>query len=347
MEPPSPPPTASFGTSREATDAVNAAGWNTLGLHWASPEGDRPFAGWARYFLNLGDAMAQLPWPVAERTTVALALPILQHCAVLTAGGIVCRLTRTPIAAQPNNERFAELAQLVPGRPVRVLARGRLYIGEVADLPAEKTAHSFPIMVSREPGYAEHFRCTATNCSKVEVTDVPSQAGGRQNGLRIIEDPEFAIKVLAGVSLESLCLGTRLDYALVGVRARLLEDAGQNVRLGSGKSGPDGSFMDLLRLKNGSRDHRGVIIAATAKEPRFPATPPRIVIFNGAPGYLKFRDRFRSSHQLVLLDRAEARFREAATQINRDYSQRASYSGEELVSAAPAGVERVVFTERT
>jgi hypothetical protein len=49
----------------------------------------------------------------------------------------------------------------------------------------------------------------------------------------------------------------------------------------------------------------------------------------------------------VLLDRAEARFREAATQINRDYSQRASYSGEELVSAAPAGVERVVFTERT
>ncbi len=55
----------------------------------------------------------------------------------------------------------AELAQLAPGQPVRVLARGRLYIGEVADLPAERTAHSFPIMVSREPGYAEHFKCTA------------------------------------------------------------------------------------------------------------------------------------------------------------------------------------------
>jgi hypothetical protein len=347
MEPPTPPPPASFGNSCEASDAVNAAGWNTLGLHWASPEGDRPFAGWARYFLNLGDALAQLPWPAGERTAVALALPILQQCAVLTAAGIVCRLTRTPIAAQPNNERFTELAQLAPGQPVRVLARGRLYIGEIADLPADRTAHSFPIMVSREPGYAEHFRCTATNCSKVEVTDAPSQADGRQNGLRIIEDPEFAMKVLTGVSLESLCLGTRLDYALVGVRARLLEEAGQSVRLGSGKGGLVGSFMDLLRLKNGSRDHRGLVIAATAKEPRFPTAPPRIVIFNGAPGYLKFRDQFRLSHQLVLLDRAEARFREAATQINRDYLQRTGDPGEELVAAAPAGVDRVVFTERT
>ncbi len=131
------------------------------------------------------------------------------------------------------------------------------------------------------------------------------------------------MKVLTGASLESLCLGTRLDYALVGVRAHLLEEAGQGVRLGSGKGGPDGSFMDLLRLKNGSRDHRGLVIAATAKEPRVPgdaaahrqSSTVRRAISSSATG------SGRATSLCCWTGRRRG-FREAATQINRDYSQR-------------------------
>jgi len=284
----------------------------------------------------------------SERTTVVLALPILDHCAVLTAMALVCRLAEDKILNEPNLERFEKLAALEVGHPVRVLSKGRLFVGEVANLPADRTATAFAITVSTKPRYSEHFVCTAQNCMKVEPSVEASQAGRRQRGLRIVENAEFTKIMLGGPSLEDLCLGTRLDYVLVGVRSRLLEEAETTISVWAptGKSRVIGSMSDLLRLREGSRDYRGMIVSTTAKDPRMPTKTPRVAIFNGAAGYLKFRDRFALSHQVLLLDRSEPRFREAASQVNRQFYQRIGEGPEEVVADAPVGVERLVFVER-
>jgi hypothetical protein len=278
-----------------------------------------------------------------------MALPILDHCAVLCAAALVRRLAESRIGNEPNVERFAKLAALPVGHPVRVLAKGKLYFGEVADMAADRTATTFPIAVSTSTNGKSHFLCTPLNCMKVDPCDGVSLAAQSQRGLRVVENAELTKLLLAGPSLEDLCLGSRMDYALVGARSRLLDEAETYISTGSvcERNRLTGPLSDLLRLKEGSRDYRGIIVSTTAKEPRFPQFPPRTAIFSGATGFLKYRDRFPASHQLVLLDRSEPRFREAANQTDRQYYQRAGDGPATLLDGAPRGVECLVFTERS
>lgn len=278
-----------------------------------------------------------------------MALPILDHCAVLASAALVCRLAESRIVNEPNVERFAKLAALPIGQSVRVLTRGKLFYGEVADLPTERTVSTFAVTVSSSSRGKQHFVCTPLNCMKVDPCEDASLAGHSQRGLRIVENAELTTLLLAGPTLEDLCLGSRVDYVLVGVRSRLLEEAGAEIAVQASRDGSRlvGPLSDLLRLKEGSRDYRGMIVSTTAKEARFPQLSPRTAIFSGATGFLKYRDRFPSSHQLVLLDRSEPRFREAANQANREYYQRVGDGPATLLDGAPPGIECLVFNERS
>jgi hypothetical protein len=253
------------------------------------------------------------------------------------------------VVADANLERFAKLKELAIGKAVRVLREGKLYVGEVVADPDFVSDEIIPILVTKDERtrLRVRFLCKPKNCMRVEPTDEASQADQRQRGMRIIEFPEFLGAILEGVPVENLCLGSRLDFVFIGTRSRLLEEA--DVQLACTENGRDfliGNAADVLRLKEGSRDYRGMIVSTTTREPKMPSAPPRLAIYDGASGYLKYRDRFPNSHQLVLLDRSEARFSEAASQLNREYLQRSIDGPSALFTGAPTGIEKMVFEGR-
>jgi len=318
-------------------------------LRW-SDSGEAPrLHPWARFFLRLGSRFAALPLNGGTRVTAAFALPVLDRCAVLTASGLVTELARIPVVKVANRDRFAKLKELEVGKAVRVLRNGKLFVGEIVADPDIAGDEVIPILLIKDErtNLRGRFLCEPGNCMRVEPTDEASQADQRQRGMRIIEFPEFLGAILEGVPVEELCLGSRLDFVFVGTRSRLLEEA--DVELACTENGRDfltGNAADVLRLKEGSRDYRGMIVSTTTKEPKLPGGTPRLVIYDGASGYLKYRDRFPDSHQLVLLDRSEARFSEAVSQLNRDYLQRTTDGPPGLTTGAPAGVEQMVFESR-
>jgi len=274
-------------------------------------------------------------------------LPVIDHAAVLAATGLVCRLAREKVAHEPNPERFARLASLPVGHAVRVLRKGRLFNGHIVDLPGERTVSSIPISISTTTRGQDYFICTPGTCMRVEPTATASEADHEQRGLRIVHNPTFVSGILEDLPLESLCLGTRLDFVLVGVQARLLTEA--HTELSIGQSGPRfgqvGTLSDIIRLRYGARDYRGVAVPATAAQPNLTDQQPHVVIFSGAAGFLRLRDRFTSSHHLVLLDRSEPRCMEAVNQLNRQFFQRTTDSDTMLTAGMPPGIEHIVFNE--
>jgi hypothetical protein len=322
--------------------------WHDRQLHWICDDKAVPLASWAIYWLEIGKRLAAIPHSTGERLVAGFVLPVLDYAAVLTTMGLVCSLARHEVTHEPNPERFARLAELPAGHPVRVLTGGKLYNGHVADLPGERTATVLPINVSKSANATVYFRCTPANCMRCEPTQISSAADHEQRGLRIIDSPSFVSALLDGLPLESLCLGTRHDYVLIGTRAVLLSEASAEIAVGkSGKSsGLAGTAHDVIRMRNGAGDYRGIMVPATVAQPSVPDQPPRVVIFSGAAGFLRLRHRFPSSHHVVLIDRSEPRCLEAVNQLNRQFFQRSGDGDQALASVPPCGVEEIIFLER-
>jgi hypothetical protein len=318
-------------------------------LSWVNSAGNVPFQQWALYFIGLGRRFAELGPNEGSRITATFALPVLDRCAMLTTIGLVTALARIPVKVEANRERFEKLKELPVGKAVRVLGRGKLYIGEIVTDPEITDNQIITILVTKDERkkLQERFLCRPNNCMRVEPTDEVSQADHRQRGMRIIEFPEFLAAILGDVPVESLCMGSRLDFVFIGTRSRLLVESEIQIACTEGsRQLRAGNAADVIRLKEGARDFRGMIVSTTTKVPRLPGEAPRLAIYDGASGYLKYRDRFPASHQLVLLDRSEARFSEAVSQLNRDYLQRINEGPPGFSTGAPVGVEQMVFESR-
>ncbi len=296
--------------------------------------------------MSLGERLALQPAIAPAVVTIGFALPVLDRAAVLIATGLVCERAKVPVVNEGNQERFNRLRTLPCRTPVRVLRKGRLYVGEIADEPEHANFETIPVLFSMDEKKRrkELFLCTARNCMQVEPTNEGSQAKERQRGMRIIDAPNFALRVLHGPSVESLCLGSRLEYAIVGVRARILAEANTEMTCASPTRTPEaGDLADLLRLKEGARDFRGMVVSTTVKEPKIPAQPPHLVIYDGANAFLKFRDRFEHCHQVALLDRSEPRFMDAVYELNRLYLRRSGDCPPQLIKGSPAGIDHIGF----
>ena len=317
-------------------------------LAWNESEELAPFQPWARFFVRLGVRFGKITG--GAPVTSAFALPTSDRSSTLVALGLVTELASKPIKVEANDERFRKLKELPGGHAVRVLRGGRLYVGEILSQSDLCNSSTIPILITQvtkdgKTTLRGQFLCTAENCMRVEPTLEESQAGQRQRGMRIIEHPEFVEAALDGGSVETLCLGSRLDYTIIGTRADIVHDADTGIGFrATGRKPVVGNASDLIRLKEGARDFRGVVISTTVREPRFPAARPHLAIFDGAPGYLKYRDRFDTSHQILLLDRSEPRFGEAVNQVNRDYINRLGEGPGGVCDGCPTGVEHITFT---
>jgi hypothetical protein len=161
-------------------------------------------------------------------------------------------------------------------------------------------------------------------------------AGGLASGL--MSETEVAAFVSAG----------RLDCVIVGNRNLLREEIVEAPFATKASDGTriEGTLQDVLRVRGFTADAqigRCEVFSINSRLKPLHETAP-VVIFDGCKSFLNFRSFWPSSHWLLVLDRADRRFDEAAATFNELYVYRENDNPGLVMQPPPTGVECAVMS---
>lgn len=321
---------------------------NTGALGLRDAEGRwRDLPDWARYHFETGIGLGRTPID-GQRCVVAVSVPTRAYAAVLCATGVVLARYEAEYA-DGADERFRKLSAMEHGAPVNLLNKKN---GKWHSVPGRFCG-------TRTRGGSERIRIEYGNSVACELPASliwrVTRSGQAEGGLpqapersrRLKSVNRFTETILSPQGARQFAGGGGVACLVVGSLRRLVAEAqceGFAVRgNGPGAKPLPGILEDLVRLRKSSADDgscRTAIHPPHASPRKDMDGAPRVVIFDGANGYLNLRDRFRSSHAFVVLDRTEPQFEAAVRELQADYDmKRLDGSTIRLLSAPPACVE--------
>lgn len=335
-------------------------------LRIASPGGQgalTPLPEWARFFAHTGIYTAQ-QGDSNNRTVVAVAVPTRKYAAAFAALGIVTGRALQQEVKIDLEEHFRRICSLPKGTMLRYMKKER-QLRAVFDGP--DVVNGTPVIRVRIQNNSDARRyetrvtgttdlLTKEQSIRVEVATgeetkkgLTSLVGGA--GKRV--DEKTLLSCYFNVlDVESYILRSRLECVLIGPRNLLeCEICDTAIAIEDSNCGVQkGCLQDIVRVRDFLSDDQAYWSDFFVSRGSAPAMPdgdiPAVTVFDGAAGFLKWRDHWRSSNWLVLLDRTEYDFEQAAEQIRTEYVQNRTGDGDaRMFPAPPAGVEAVIYQE--
>ena len=142
---------------------------------------------------------------------------------------------------------------------------------------------------------------------------------------------------------------SRMECAIVGSRVALENEIAETEVAVQGDSGlEDGNIGELLRVNRFgglNQTYRTEVFSAAAG-PNGPLADvePAVAVFDGAAGFLKWRDCWPRANWIVILSRADPQCRAAASEVDRLFVTRRSLeSQDELPVQTSTGLEVAAF----
>ena len=305
---------------------------------------------WARYFLDTGAAAAVAAGP---RLVLCLAVPSRSYAAALAACGIVTTRASLPVEQSSPAKHFELICNLPEETPVSLLSGRKklkgLFIG-CADHQGMKYAQ---IMVNQKSAGGGSYLIPEAGALRVDVLPAgPINLPKRQGGRSIPQVADFTRHILGNRQAQIFAELPRLECLIVG-RVNVLRREIMDTAFATSSDRTayhEGRLQDLLqvhRFLNGTEPYRSDICRVNGQAPVFAndGVIPSFVIFDGATGFIRWRDHLRDSNWIVILDRTDARFHEAAQVLNQAYLSRIDDNGLVNLSSPPAGVEVMSFYE--
>ena len=312
-----------------------------------------PLPDWGNFFIELGRRVAESETD-KNRLVVALAIPTRAYAAALTAFGVV--LTRATLSSDQidnTNEYFERLCNLPQGTPVTFFNKGRKLKAFYEGVDKISGKRRLRVRVeSCKTGGLTHL-IPLEESRNIEIRNTPIlNLPKKQKGRKIAAYSKFIEDVLGDEISSTYVEKSQLDCVIIGKR-NLLETEITQINFASTPSfKKSGVLQDVLRVRNFfSTDNqacRSEVFSVTSKKnPRLPdGRVPFVTIFDGASSFIKWRDDWRTSHWIILLDRTEIHFQEAVDIVNQDYL--ANHIDEEEIPnlpSLPPGVELVIYQE--
>jgi len=134
---------------------------------------------------------------------------------------------------------------------------------------------------------------------------------------------------------ETVCL-------LIGEVNTMTREIGQENLIAS-DTDVKGSFQDIIRSDklNNDSGYKTQLLSDRVTPKTTIDEPPRLIIFDGARSFTKWRHFFNSSNMLVVLDRTDSHYQEAVLSANQDFENRKEDLNipEFLIEEIPLGVE--------
>jgi hypothetical protein len=339
----------------------------TGGLYHANGHGWEPLPYWAWFFTALGKAIGEQTQSEV-RTIAGLAVPARPYAAALAAAGIVAARAAVPFGSSDPYKHFEWLSTLPAGTPVCLIESGKEYKGVFVGCTETSYGPRAGVQVEKNikgagGGMKRWFPPeTATSIresdKEISAAKLPKKQGGKTvlSEQDVIKQNRFVQHFLAEANIYEFITSSRLECVIAG-HTGLLRQEIKETAFGSrpphGGEMEQGALQDVLRVSkfSGARDsYRASVVYANSRTlPDLPGNvTPAVVVFDGAAGFLKWRDSFRHSSWIVLIDRTERLAADATDLLNIEYLQYRTEEGSlPETPPVPEGVELTVFQEET
>lgn len=313
---------------------------------------------WAKYFIEVG-VRAVAAGQTDAKLIVGMAVPSRAYAAAFAGLGVVSARANQTEITQSSTTHFEQICNLPLNAPVSITVRGRdgaqrkkkgVFVGTTKHYGSTCAM----IMVnSKSAGGGSHL-IREVDANMVEI--LPNgfiTLPKRQTGKLVRSMSGFAKSFLSSKNARLSTKRSRPDGAIVGrinTLSREIEDTPFAVQ-GTGDKYYEGKLQDVLRVRRfiseGEHFASDVIrINGRALTILEDGQMPPFVVFDGATGFIRWHSHVRRSNWIVVLDRTDSRFREAADVLNEAYLNRI-YEDRDVDLPTPAeGVEVISFYER-
>jgi hypothetical protein len=316
---------------------------------------------WAKWYINTGMyfGVASLS---EKRIILGISAPVIGYASLFLALGIICKRSEILVENFNNEDYFDFLKSQPPDTCVSFLTsvNGKLkrrdgLLGE----PYRQESGKVSICIVYVHNPKENKKCSKffdeKDCRKIVVTESREMdlSSTKKKGTSVVNNLSFLLQFLEDNRLIDFITTFRLECLIIGSKKRFFAEIDYPfcVKSGNGKS-IVGNLKDILRPKNldiYKKSYRLLSFSAFSKKPPIDDEKPWCVIFDSANGYLKWNHRFDSSHQIVLLDRTETLYENAASHLNNRYYNRVSdiTSVGLKIPVLPDGIEIISFIENS
>jgi hypothetical protein len=268
---------------------------------------------WAEFFLDLGASLIRYQTG-DERSVVCITAPTRAYAAVLAAtGAVLAAYSKDPIA--PDVERHFSFLTTLPAGSLVTFVSGKHLV--TAPLMGWDKLDGVPhLKISYDGTYYRR----SDRCWDIQPAESIAGPTVRKRPLTKYIDP-FTTSILPHINgaAEAFIFSTRLDCLLVGaINALHSEIAGQDfatemkerARVSgrpSLRTGCLGSILRCRKLLPAGEHYRTDILAAQgqAMPDHLLGKVPGLVVFDGAQGFLRWRDQWMKSSWLIIFDRTD------------------------------------------
>lgn len=300
---------------------------------------------WGYFFIELGVFSSHFIQG-NSRLIIALTVPIRSFCSPLITYGYVCNKWQN--FPKKNYLEYAEYLKTLPlGTPILLHSEvGRNFKGLLKGYKVIDNILYFA--VEYEQSSTRYVKINESR--RIEVIQSNVVLPKNQKGRAESPTSDFCLAILGSEYTPLQYIESNLEAVIIGPKNKIeAEVMNQEFTVSRGQVG---TLQDILRIKEFQSDtkfYRSRIISDRIKLTKIQSgvEDSPLVVFDGAQGFLKWRNYWRESAWVVVLERTEYQFDSAVEQINREFTLRGKENNYiELVNLeVPVGIELMIFSE--
>jgi hypothetical protein len=301
---------------------------------------------WVQFLLNLGYVVAREA-EVESRRVVVVAVPTRSYATALIAAGIVGALA-AEASGDDTSELFHQLRKLPKGTSVILQEGNKTFKGQLIGCEDRRGTEYIGVQLQASGAGGRKTWLPPERVAQITVTGGTSgNLPKNPQGTKIVVAQRFLGRFLNGLDPRRFSTTSRLDCAIVGRLGVLRQEVMVKLAFpGTGSRFDSGTLQDVLRVRRFVRSGQSYRSIVVPIERGTPDTRSKVVLFDGALAALKCRHQWRSSDQIVVLDRTDPNFEAATDALNAEYARyRLEYAPEDIISGWPVGVEVMNYSE--
>lgn len=281
---------------------------------------------WAVSYISLGSAIAIQKDP-KHRLVVGLAVPVRAYAATLTALGIVIERAKIPSDNIEVSKYLAYLKTIERGVSVMYCPKEDWYPGNFVGLQQVGGKPFIAIIWKRGRERCKVTLPVSQAITRLQISgSTENDYAGKTVGRRLVHNKDFLKIILGGNNTNEFVVRSRLECLIIGCVNTLRHEI-KETQISLGTNHIAGTIQDVLRVRKflgADSAYRSNVIPINREQSShsFSSDIPYMTIFDGALSFLKWRDYWRKSNWIVLLDKTESCFREAVDQLNQEYVER-------------------------
>lgn len=283
---------------------------------------------WADFLIQVGQRVAEQPLE-ETRLVCGLALPTRAYAAALCALGTVkCRCLERAAPPDPQ-EHLQRLLALPKDTPLRYMVGGQIALAVHGGEQKVDGQPRLRILYQDPRARVKEWSGKLLDAQMSLGVGVASDKGDKmlkRKTMRHVELSEFLTCFLGDQGDHTqYTLDSRMECAILGPGTTLrdeicetklaLEDNGRN---------KVGCLQDILRVRRFLRPdepYKSDVFPISNQAVPVEGDKPCVVVFDGAAAFIRWRDYWRASHWIVLLDSTDRQFYDGVEVLNAEWRQ--------------------------